>query len=1470
MENNDGSSTDGTNGGAGTPTEKDSTLAVKVALNVRPLIGLERVQGCKDCITVVPGEPQVQLGAHSFTFDHVYGSTGTPMSAIFDECVAPLVDGLFQGFNATVLAYGQTGSGKTYTMGTGYTVGGSTEGVIPRVMETIFAKMESLQAKADFQIRVSFIEILKEEVHDLLDPSPPPTVRADLSSGAFGESKYSAKPVVPGKPPIQIRETTNGGITLAGVTETDVKSLEEMALCLEQGSLCRATGSTMMNTRSSRSHAIFTITLEQRRKWEILPNGANPLLEDAGEDYLCAKFHLVDLAGSERAKRTGADGVRFKEGVHINKGLLALGNVISALGDEKKRKEGGHVPYRDSKLTRLLQDSLGGNSRTLMIACVSPADSNAEETLNTLKYANRARNIQNKPTINRDPMAAEMSRMRQQLELMQAELLCARAGSAPEEVQLLKQKIVWLEASNADLRQELQEARNSVQDLAQQALDARVQQDKMRLKLDKLRAGKTFSEIDEEDDFETEGLLKEHLKRIQELEAELLKFQRSGASSRPHSALSALTLGEVDAMSTISGYTDITSSDIPNLETELTSDSVAIVAEDQAKEWEHQMLQENLDKELQELNKHLEQKELEMKTFVRSDATILKQHFERKLVELEEEKKMLQKERDKLVTELEKLATTSDEQTHKLQETYSQKLKDLETQIADLKKKQENQSQHLRAKQRADEAAKRLQEDIHRIKTQKVQLQQKIKQESEQFRAWKACREKELLQLKKEGRRNEYEMHKLQALHQRQKLVLQRKTEEAAVATRRLKELLEARRSPRDSAGHGPTGSSTNNERALQQWLDQELEMAVRVHEVRSAYEKQHQERSVLQKELTSLREEEDLQNSSTNQAPSMSPGARSARIRLLETVLNTSSSSLVAMASQLSEAEDRERISGGRVRWQHLRSMGDIKVLLQAAFDSAALSKCRVRDVDEEGKEMREKLTELEQLLRKSEARRTELERHQRSRDQPGVSTMTTFNMAGFDSGTKKEGDRKMKAGERYRQGFSIRSSDRAESGNDGLPWDLRKVGRDQTSNKYARRNEMSDSSEGELDMDTDSDEEWTEDAERQAVKRNRSFIGGFRISQSHTSKSMSIDPKLSSGSPHGQLHHNQEQESLGAYRASQPSSGETVLDDHNEDKGKEPRLYQCSCTCSQSSGCKTKKCECKAAGGLCGTQCGCNSVKCNNREAVAMEEEQSFSLADPIQMEVAQAVASAGVDKNCGRLHDQQSEAGQLVQGGESPVHIVTEEEHVTKRADRELAVHGASLIESAWNHHELQENADVRLPDADAGDDGPTKKTRRRPLKDIGNKVSTKGSAAAKQRTQKGAIQLVSVEPARNAGSGIAATNPSLAAAAAPAAAATNISVLVNPNPANIPTAAGPDILSPVRRQHSLQRRNSSGHNSPMRLRENKVGASNPGIGCSSDDAQGGAKNAKATGSAPGSPTGPGRGTDEKENIQRNSFV
>jgi hypothetical protein len=438
--------------------QKDS---VKVVVNIRPLITPELLLGCTDCVTVTPGEPQVQIGPHVFTYDHVFGSTGSPSSLIFEQCVHPLIDSLFRGYNATVLAYGQTGSGKTYTMGTNYTGEANCGGIIPQVMETIFKKADALKDGTEFLIRVSFIEIFKEEVFDLLDASH---AALRLDSGSV------AKATAPARVPIQIRETGNGGITLAGVTEAEVKTKEEMASFLARGSSSRATGSTNMNSQSSRSHAIFTISMDQKKT-----SSASDKLSNDDYDILSSKFHLVDLAGSERAKRTGADGLRLKEGIHINRGLLALGNVISALGDEKKRKEGAFVPYRDSKLTRLLQDSLGGNSKTAMIACISPADSNAEETINTLKYANRARNIQNKAVINRDPVTAEMQKLRSQLEQLQTELLFSRSGSAAlEELQLLQQKVSLLELKNSELNHELKERELSYEQLAQSALAAQV------------------------------------------------------------------------------------------------------------------------------------------------------------------------------------------------------------------------------------------------------------------------------------------------------------------------------------------------------------------------------------------------------------------------------------------------------------------------------------------------------------------------------------------------------------------------------------------------------------------------------------------------------------------------------------------------------------------------------------------------------------------------------------------------------------------------------------------------------------------------------------------------------------------------------------------------------------------------------------------------------------------------------------
>lgn len=218
----------------------------------------------------------------------------------------------------------------------------------------------------------------------------------------------------------------------------------------------RITGQTQMNAESSRSHAIFTVTIEQKIVKEV--EDAEGDKKDSDEkatvtEEISAKFHFVDLAGSERIKKTGATGQLLKEGISINKGLLCLGQVIKSLTNEKSSKE--HIPYRDSKLTRILQDSLGGNSRTTMIACVSPSDSNFEETLGTIKYASQARNIKNKPVVNRDPNSMLIESLRTQITHLQLEVT--------EYVSLLKTSGVEIPSSISDKMFEKQKQQETIQ-----------------------------------------------------------------------------------------------------------------------------------------------------------------------------------------------------------------------------------------------------------------------------------------------------------------------------------------------------------------------------------------------------------------------------------------------------------------------------------------------------------------------------------------------------------------------------------------------------------------------------------------------------------------------------------------------------------------------------------------------------------------------------------------------------------------------------------------------------------------------------------------------------------------------------------------------------------------------------------------------------------------------------------------------
>ncbi|KAG0482559.1 hypothetical protein HPP92_010643 [Vanilla planifolia] len=523
---------------------------VKVAVNIRPLIASELALGCTDCVAVVPGEPQVQIGAHCFTYDYVYGSLGTSSSNIFEECVAPLVDAVLHGYNATVLAYGQTGSGKTYTMGTNFSGEGSNGGIIPQVMDSIFNKVNEMKKDTEFLIRVSFIEIFKEEVFDLLDPHANAVLKTDGNSLLVKSSR----------PPIQIRETTSGGIILAGVTEAEVRSKDEMALYLTRGSQSRATGSTNMNSQSSRSHAIFTICLEQKRNANCSGDGS--ITNGFDDDILFAKLHLVDLAGSERAKRTGADGLRFKE------------------------------------------------------ACISPADVNAEETINTLKYANRARNIQNKAVINRDPTTVEIQKLRSQLEQLQSEVLFYRGGGAPfEELQVLRERISLLEASNAELHHELKERQITCDQLSKRALDAQIEKDKLILNIEAARSGKPWEEIDGIENRKKLDLLNGYATRIQELEAELMRAQNSCNPDR-NAFVDCLAFAKDPFFPSLN--------DIRLMSDGMSRDYSSEADEDE-NESEHSSLQGRLGKELQELDKRLEQKEAEMKRFSKMDTSILRQ-----------------------------------------------------------------------------------------------------------------------------------------------------------------------------------------------------------------------------------------------------------------------------------------------------------------------------------------------------------------------------------------------------------------------------------------------------------------------------------------------------------------------------------------------------------------------------------------------------------------------------------------------------------------------------------------------------------------------------------------------------------------------------------------------------------------------------------------------------------------------------
>ncbi|XP_075344349.1 kinesin-like protein KIF27 [Mycteria americana] len=372
-------------------------IPVKVAVRIRPLLSKEVLHNHQVCVRLVPNTQQIIIGKDRvFTFDFVFGKNST-QEEVYTVCIKPLLVSLTEGYNATVFAYGQTGSGKTYTIGSGHiaSVAEDEKGIIPRAIQELFQHI-SENRNIDFHVKVSYIEVYKEELRDLL------------------ELENSVKE-------LHIREDEKGNTVIVGAKEFQVECADEVISLLESGNAARHTGTTQMNEHSSRSHAIFTISICQKQSAESQKN------TDAAQDsswksvqMIASKFHFVDLAGSERVTKTGNTGERFKESIQINSGLLALGNVISALGDPKRKSI--HIPYRDAKITRILKDSLGGNAKTVMITCISPSSSDFDESLNSLKYANRAKNIKNKPVVNYNPDQDRIDEMELEIRLLREAL----------------------------------------------------------------------------------------------------------------------------------------------------------------------------------------------------------------------------------------------------------------------------------------------------------------------------------------------------------------------------------------------------------------------------------------------------------------------------------------------------------------------------------------------------------------------------------------------------------------------------------------------------------------------------------------------------------------------------------------------------------------------------------------------------------------------------------------------------------------------------------------------------------------------------------------------------------------------------------------------------------------------------------------------------------------------------------------
>ncbi|KAI3645346.1 hypothetical protein MP228_011510 [Amoeboaphelidium protococcarum] len=772
--------------------------SVKVAVRVRPLSGKEQAAKCNDCVTVMGSNPpQIILDStRAYSYDYCFSTTST-QPQIYDNAVVPLLSKFYEGYNATILAYGQTSSGKTYTMGTGLETlilqsqsldangldcddGLDSVGVVPRAIRSVFEYISDRQSKDtsySFKMSVCFLELYNEELIDLLSPQT-----RLLSANGGGNSKKVGSL-------LNIREDGQGGIYWAGVKEEFVTSADQVFQCLHKGSVCRTTGSTDMNLTSSRSHAIFSITLQQ----EFIPQSqsgdsvqqsgdqSNLLQDQQQKTRLSSKFHFVDLAGSERMKKTKATGDRAKEGIAINSGLLAMGKVIHALNDRSS-----HVPYRDSKLTRLLQDSLGGNSQTLMIACISPADSNFGETLNTLNYASRARNIKNRVMVNQDYQAMEVHQLRAEVARLKIELMSLKGS----------QRL----PSSSDLVTQSQNV-SDVQTINDRQLS--IIQSRLNNAQDILSAIQKQSQS-----FEDENLSSQFVKLQAELNAlqSLLQFggqQKSSLSAYP----SSKSLPNAKVLETI----DKVKEEIKR-EQQLVQQNKKQIGSMSPKASQSDIGVSEMDSDAE--NSHLdafestenEDKMLRMLDQIETDISIkeelvhqlestqqeydhMRESYEKKIAMLQDSMVSVERERDEA---LKKADSSGDKAQYGIiRQRYEEKVRKLQMEIGDYRKRyQDTQRELLRKREQNESVIRNLKTSLQSMKQDKVRMIKTLRQKESKIKEQEQLKDREIQILKRKERQLTEQTKKLESSNQSQKALLKKRTEESIQLQGKLRQFL--------------------------------------------------------------------------------------------------------------------------------------------------------------------------------------------------------------------------------------------------------------------------------------------------------------------------------------------------------------------------------------------------------------------------------------------------------------------------------------------------------------------------------------------------------------------------------------------------------------------------------------------------------------------------------------------------------